>query len=288
MGAADVVPGVSGGTIAFISGIYDELLDSINAVNFQLLKVFKKEGITGVWKKVNGQFLIALIIGILISVISLAKLLSYALEHKPVLVWSFFFGLVLASIIYVAKQVKRWKLLTVVMLLLGAIVAFYITEISPPEINNPSHLYLMLSGGLAICAMILPGVSGAFILVLLGVYAFVLNAIHSRDLSTIFWVGSGAVIGLLTFSRILKYLLSHYRNLTLATLTGFIIGSLNKIWPWKEVLEQKLIEGKWKVIDDRNILPQDYEGDAQLLLAILLMITGFVFIILLEKWAEKK
>ncbi|WP_372744732.1 DUF368 domain-containing protein, partial [Lutibacter sp.] len=216
MGAADVVPGVSGGTIAFISGIYEELLESISSVNFDTLKVLKKEGFKAAWKKVNGNFLVALLSGIFISVLSLSKIISYLLENEPILVWSFFFGLVLASILYVAKQITEWKIGTVVLLIIGAVGAFYITTLQPMVDENSSLLFMFLAGALAICAMILPGISGAFILVLLGAYKPVLDAIHDKDFKLLATVAAGAVVGLLSFSKILNWLFKHYKNFTLA------------------------------------------------------------------------
>ncbi len=285
MGAADVVPGVSGGTIAFISGIYEELLNAISAVNVKTLKLWKTEGFGSVWKAVNGNFLVALLLGIFISVISLAKLISWLLENKPVLVWSFFFGLVLASVIYVAKQIKQWNIITAFLLIIGAVLAYYITTLQPLISENSSPLFMFLAGALAICAMILPGISGAFILVLLGAYKPVLEAVHNRDLKLIAIIAAGAVVGLLTFSKILKWLFHHYRNQTLAVLTGFIFGSLNKIWPWKKVLETKLIENKIVIIKEVSISPFSFDGNMQLAQAIILAIIGFAVILLLEKLA---
>ncbi|MBV1887722.1 MAG: DUF368 domain-containing protein [Urechidicola sp.] len=287
MGAADVVPGVSGGTIAFISGIYEELLNAISSVNFKLISDFKKDGFSAVWEKVNGNFLVALLLGIGISVLSLAKMLSWLLENEPILLWSFFFGLVLASILFIGKQISKWTILTVVVFLIGAILAYYITTLQPLISENTSSVYLFLAGSLAICAMILPGISGAFILVLLGAYKPVLEAVHSRDIKIIAIVSAGAIVGLLTFSRVLKWLFQHYKNLTLAVLTGFVLGSLNKIWPWKKVLNSKAIEDKVIILKEQSISPFDFEGDNQLLFAILLAIVGFLTIIILEKIAVK-
>lgn len=288
MGAADVVPGVSGGTIAFISGIYDELLDSINAFNLSLIKIWKERGLKKVWKTVNGNFLLALVIGIGISVLSLAKALSLALEHYPILVWSFFFGLVLASIIYVGKQIKKWNFGSILSLLIGAIVAYFITQIQPAIGANPTVFYLILSGSLAICAMILPGISGSFILVLLGMYQVALTAIHQRELDKIALLGIGAIIGLLTFSKLLKYILDNHRNNTLALLTGFIIGALNKIWPWKKVLESINVGDRVLVIKDKSVSPFSYTGDNQIIYAMLLASLGFIVILVLEKWGQKQ
>lgn len=287
MGAADVVPGVSGGTIAFISGIYEELITSINNIDLSLIKMLRKDGIKAVWNKVNGNFLLALFVGIFISVLSLAKFLSWLLENEPILLWSFFFGLVVASIFMVGKEITRWNMGSIVILLLGAALAFFITEL-PASDNVDSLLYLFLSGALAICAMILPGISGAFILVLLGSYKTILDAVHERDFKIILTVGIGAIFGLLSFARLLKWMFNHYKNITLALLTGFILGSLNKIWPWKKVLETKTFGDKTIVVDDMNVLPGAFEGDSKLMLALVLAILGFSLIFILERLASKK
>lgn len=289
MGAADVVPGVSGGTIAFISGIYEELLETISNVNLKLLKTLRKHGIKAAWQQLNGNFIAALFIGIFISVVSLAKGLKWMLENEPILLWSFFFGLVLASVIYVAKQIQKWSLGVVVFLIIGAGLAYYITTLNPLVSENSSPLFLFLAGALAICAMILPGISGAFILVLLGAYKSVLEAVNTRDIFTIGVIGLGAIVGLLSFSRILKWLFAKYKDFTLAILTGFIVGSLNKIWPWKETLTYRLnSKGVEVPLKQVSISPNSYDGDPQLLMAIGLSIIGFAVIIGLEKLAVKK
>jgi len=287
MGAADVVPGVSGGTIAFISGIYEELLTSISSINLATLKLLKTDGIKAAWKAVNGNFLLALGIGIFTSIVSLAKLISWLLEHKPILVWSFFFGLVLASIIYIGKQITSWNILTVILLIIGAIVAYYITTLEPLISENSSPLFMFLAGAIAICAMILPGISGSFILVLLGAYKPVLDAIHDRNLGLLAILGSGAIVGLLSFSKVLKWLFTYFKNNTLAVLTGFILGSLNKIWPWKETLTWRVnSQGENVPFNEQSILPFSFEGDAQIVMASLLAVIGFAVIILLEKVAN--
>ncbi|UTD14830.1 DUF368 domain-containing protein [Tenacibaculum mesophilum] len=289
MGAADVVPGVSGGTIAFISGIYEELLGSISNINLKLLKILKKEGFKSAWKQVNGNFLVTLFVGIFISIVSLAKMISWLLMHHPVLVWSFFFGLVLASVIYIAKQVTQWNLASGILLMLGAILAYYITTLNPLVSENSSMSFMFLAGAIAICAMILPGISGSFILVLLGAYKPVLAAVNNRDLTTITVVGLGAIVGLLLFSRVLKYLFENYKNHTLVVLTGFIIGSLNKIWPWKKVLTYRTnSHGEQIPFNELSISPFSYDGNPQLMYAIILALIGFVLILLLEKLAVKK
>ena len=286
MGAADVVPGVSGGTIAFISGIYEELIETINNVNFSLFKTLKEEGLKVMWTKLNGNFLVALFLGIGISVLSLAKGISWLLENHPVLVWSFFFGLVVASIIIIAKSIEKWNAAAIIGLILGAVLAYYITTL-PVSDNSASLPFLFLSGALAICAMILPGISGAFILVLLGSYKTILDAVHSYDIKTIAIVGAGAIFGLLSFARLLKWMFHHQKNLTLAVLTGCILGSLAKIWPWKTVLETKVFGDKIIPVVEQNVSPFSFNGDNQLLAAVLLAVLGFSLIFILEKVASK-
>ena len=289
MGAADVVPGVSGGTIAFISGIYEELLNSISSFKFSLINVLKNEGIKVVWKKINGSFLLALFIGICFSVLSLAKLIETLLENHPILIWSFFFGLVLASIIYIAKQIKLWNIKCYLYLIFGLIFAYYITTLNPVITQNSSPWFLFLAGMIAICAMILPGISGSFILVLLGAYKPILNAINTKDFFSIIIFMAGAVLGLLTFSRVLKWLFSKYKNYTLALLIGFIAGSLNKIWPWKETISWRTNSKGIEVpFTTTSVSPFSFDGDSKLLMAGLLAIIGFGLILLLEKLAVKK
>ena len=289
MGAADVVPGVSGGTIAFISGIYEELLSSISNINVDLFKTLKNEGFKSAWKKLNGNFLLALFAGIFISVISLAKAIKYLLENEPILLWSFFFGLVLASIIYIAKQINKWNYIAVILLFVGTFTAYFITTLNPLISEKSSLLFMFIAGALAICAMILPGISGAFILVLLGAYKPILSAVTEKDLKTISAVGFGAIIGLLSFSKILKWLFSNYKEYTLAVLTGFIIGSLNKIWPWKETITWRTnSHGEQVPFNQHSVLPSNFDGDTQLLFASLLALVGFFLILGMERLAVQK
>lgn len=288
MGAADVVPGVSGGTIAFISGIYEELLSSISNVNLNLFKTLKNKGLKAAWKQLNGSFLASLFVGIFISIVSLAKVISLLLVSHPILLWSFFFGLVLASVIYIGKQVTKWDFIAIFLVVLGAGSAYYITTLNPMVSENSSTLFMFFAGAIAVCAMILPGISGSFILVLLGAYKPVLAAINNRDLVTIAAIGLGAIVGLLSFSRVLKYLFANYKNYTLAVLTGFIIGSLNKIWPWKKVLTFRTnSHGEQVPFNELSVSPFSYEGNPQLIYASLLIIIGFGLILLLEKLAVK-
>ena len=287
MGAADVVPGVSGGTIAFISGIYEELIQSINNIRPSLIGVLRKEGIKEFWRELNGNFLLALVTGIAISVISLAKGISWLLTHQPILLWSFFFGLVLASVFYVARSIDRWKLNILVMALIGAILAYAVVSlpIAQREVGLP---FLFLSGALAICAMILPGISGAFILVLLGSYKTILDAVHERDLKIIAVVGVGAIVGLLSFARLLKWMFARFKNATLGLLTGFIIGSLPKIWPWKITGETVVFDQKEIVVSESVVAPWNYPGDPQLWWALTLAVLGFCLIFILERLASEK
>ncbi|MDR1202676.1 MAG: DUF368 domain-containing protein [Tannerellaceae bacterium] len=269
MGAVDVVPGVSGGTIALIVGIYEELLDSIKSINGSSLKLFFTGKIAAFWKAINGNFLLTLVSGVAISIFSLAKLITYLLETQPVLVWSFFFGLVLASILFVAKDIKKWDWKTILSFIIGTIIAFYITVATPAETPN-GLWFIFLCGAIAICAMILPGISGSFVLVLLGKYYYVMEAVKNLDIIIIFVFICGAVIGITSFSRLLSYLLRRLHDITIAALAGFMLGSLNKVWPWKA--EDAI----------SNILPDKliWEGAG-------LMILGFAIVYFLEKLSGK-
>lgn len=271
MGAADVVPGVSGGTIAFITGIYDELINSIKSINAASLKMFFTGKWGEFWKMINGKFLLFLLVGIGISVFSLAKIITWLLVVYPVLVWSFFFGLVLASTWFVGKDVKERNWKTGLGFLFGAALAFYITVATPAE--TPSHfLFIFLCGAIAICAMILPGISGSFILVLLGKYFFIMEAVKTLDLKVIAIFGMGACVGITSFSRLLSYALSHMRNITLAVLSGFMLGSLNKVWPWKETIEGV----------EQNVAPNAFVWQA-----VCLALLGFVMVYGIEKISSK-
>lgn len=286
MGIAELVPGVSGGTIAFVTGIYEEFITSINNVNLKTLKVLKEDDFKMFWKKLNGNFLLALVIGMMISIFSLSKIIAWLLDEHPIPTWSFFFGLVLASVIFVAKSIKKWHLLTIVLFIIGTVSAFYITTL-PPSASSGSLPFIFLSGAIAICAMVLPGISGSFILVLLGSYKTVLEAVNEKDFGIIITFACGAAFGILSFARILKWMFTNYKDATLAVLTGFILGSLNKIWPWKNIIEIIQI-GKKEIIIDENISPFAFQGDNQLTFAIVAAIIGFSLIFILEKSASKK
>ena len=291
MGAADVIPGVSGGTIAFISGIYEELIDSIKSINLTTLKLLLTGKFAEFWKAINGTFLLSLLTGIAISIISLAKGLKYLLDHYPILVWSFFFGLVVASAIYVARTITKWNFGIIASGIAGIIIAYFITIITPAEANT-TYWFIFLSGAIAICAMILPGISGSFILVLMGMYKFILEAVGNFELAIIFTFLAGAAIGIISFSNVLSWLLKKYHNLTIALLSGFMIGSLNKVWPWKKVVETFTDRhGEIKPLIEENILPDTYEqitGNQSFIIeAIALAAFGFVLIFVIENIANR-
>ncbi len=302
MGAADVVPGVSGGTIAFISGIYEELISSINNITFSALKNIKKDGLKIVWKQLNGNFLLSLFVGIFISILSLAKLIKWLLENEPLLLWAFFFGLVIASIFIISKSISKWTIPVFIFIVIGAVISYYVTILEPTR-SPDSFYYLFFSGFLAIIAMILPGISGAFILVLLGAYETAIGTVNlfiesivemnfdkfSDAILKIVSLALGALLGLKVFSKILTWMFTHKKNITLAILIGFMIGSLNKIWPWKKTNSWYLNSHDVKVpLQQDSISPLSYEGDPQLMWTIILAILGFLTIFLLEKVASKK
>lgn len=283
MGAADVVPGVSGGTIAFIVGIYEELIESIKSINPANLKLLFTGKIGAFWKAINANFLLSLVLGIAISIFSLAKLITYLLETHPILVWAFFFGLVLASTWFVSKDIKRWNWKTIACFIIGALTALYITIATPAE--TPDGLwFIFLSGAIAICAMILPGISGSFILVLLGKYYFIMDAVKSFNIPVMLVFILGAFLGITSFSHILSYTLRKYHDITIAVLAGFMLGSLNKVWPWKEVVETYTDNhGIVKPLVESNILPNEliWQGFG-------LMIAGFLLVYVLEKISGQK
>lgn len=288
MGAADAVPGVSGGTIAFISGIYEELISTISNINIDLFKTLLSKGFKSFWEQLNGNFLLALLSGIIISFISFMKLAKYLLEYHPILIWSFFFGLIVASIYFVGKQISKWNSPTIIALIIGTLVAFYVSQL-PSLGSNENTWFLFLAGAIAICAMILPGISGSFILIILGAYKTLSDAIHDIDIKKLLIFTTGAVIGLLSFSHILKWLFKHYHNITLALLTGFIFGSLNKVWPWKNTLSWHInSKGIKSPLLQESISPFSFQGDNQLLYAIVLIILGFLTIFILERLGSKK
>jgi putative membrane protein len=281
MGAADVVPGVSGGTIAFITGIYEELIDSIKGIDLQAARLFFTGRWLSFWKKINGNFLLAVFFGIAVSVLSLARVLEHLLEHQAVMIWSFFFGLVLASSYVVSRKITQWEYSKIVALVGGIGIAFYITSVTPTTTTDASW-FVILSGGLASCAMILPGISGSFILLLLGKYSFALHAVNERVILDLLLLGVGAVTGLILFANLLSWLLRKYHDVTIAVLVGFMIGSLNKIWPWKETLQTIVVEGEIKPLVEKNVLPVPAEAGDHFWMALLMMAAGIGAILLIE------
>ncbi|MBS1543601.1 MAG: DUF368 domain-containing protein, partial [Bacteroidetes bacterium] len=235
MGGADVIPGVSGGTVAFITGIYEELIYSIKSIDLDSARLVLSFRIAEFWKRINGSFLITVLAGILTSLLSLSKLMTYLLEHYPIPVWSFFFGLILVSSPLILRDIRKWNLFTVASFLAGIGIAYAITILSPTE--TPTNLlFIFFCGALAICAMILPGISGAFVLLLIGKYEYMIRALIEFNLPVIAVFAIGCFLGLVGFSHVLTWILHHFRYPTLALLAGFMIGSLNKVWPWKEVV----------------------------------------------------
>ena len=282
MGMADVVPGVSGGTIAFISGIYEELLDSIRSVDATALRLLLRFRLAEFWRHINGRFLLPVLLGIAVAIFSLARLMTYLLTNQPIAIWSCFFGLIVASALLVARQIGRWDWRTVLAFAVGAAAAWWITVATPAETPD-DWWFVMLSGAIAICAMILPGISGAFILLLLGKYQYIMHAVGEFDIPVIAVFVIGAAAGIISFSHLLSWLLKHWHDVTVAVLMGFMVGSLNKVWPWKETVETYLdSHGVAQPLVQNNIAPGTFEqltGQPSLLVqAILLGIVGFLVI----------
>lgn len=291
MGAADIVPGVSGGTMAFITGIYDTLLSSIRAFDLMFLGKLFRLDIAGAWEHVNGAFLLALFAGIATSIFSLAQVVSWVLEHHPVPLWAFFFGLILASALVLLGEVSRWSTDVVLSLIAGAAIALTIA-LSPVVSLDIGLAGVFLAGFVAICAMILPGISGSFILVLLGMYSTVLVAIKSLELVFILVFVLGAGAGLLCFSRLLHWLLHRFHQPTMALLTGFLFGSLAVVWPWKRVLAWvENSHGQLKLAQQLPVSPMDFQvytgQEPQLWLCVGLMLLGFGLVWLIHaRWGN--
>jgi putative membrane protein len=292
MGAADIVPGVSGGTIAFITGIYQPLLDSLSAIDIALFSLWKNKGFAACWKKINGNFLVVLAAGIAISLISFAKITKYLMHNYPPLLWSFFFGLICASLFILKKQIKTWKRSTISLVALGTLLGALVTQI-PPVIISIGYLNIFFAGYVAICAMILPGISGSYILLLLGLYRFMLEALLNFELTIITVFISGCFLGLLSFSRFLRWCLAHYHDASIAILGGFMVGSINKVWPWKRAIQFITdSHGKKLPLLEQNLLPQTYtQATGQqnyLFFSILIALFAFVFVMGLDYFTNKK
>ncbi|GLS92019.1 DUF368 domain-containing protein [Psychromonas marina] len=291
MGAADVVPGVSGGTVAFITGIYDTLLESIRRINPRLITIIKEQGIKSAFAHINGSFLIILFAGILTSIFSFARLITWLLTEHPIPLWSFFFGLIIVSVIHMLKQIQQWQVTRFISLAVGIFFAYGITVLHPISME-PTQINMVIAGSIAICAMILPGISGSFILLLLGMYGPLLMAAKSFDLFTLAAFATGCVIGLLSFSHLLSWILRKQRDIALTFLTGLMIGTLNKIWPWKEVLTWRTnSSGEQVPLLEQNLSPFAFEQltgtPALISYAVMAAILGFMVVWGLEKFAEK-
>lgn len=286
MGVADVVPGVSGGTMAFILGVYEELLDAVHAVNVRFLRSLVTFRFGRALSGFPWRFLVALVTGIMVAIFSLAQFFAWALDHHPVHVWAFFFGLVLASIITVRGKVSAWTATEALALLLAAAAAFVLVGAVPVETTSAAW-FVFLSGAIAICAMILPGISGSFILVILGKYQYMLTAVVERNFLPIIIFGCGGILGLVFFARVLRWLLRRYHDVTVAALIGLMAGSLRKIWPWRETVETVTdSQGVVKPLVQLNVLPASLSGEV--LLAISLGITGCAIVLIIERLAARR
>lgn len=303
MGIAEVIPGVSGGTIAFITGIYEKLLNSIKAFGPGLLGIFKAQGFTGVWKAINGNFLITLFFGMAMGVVVGVFGVTHLIENYPPAIWAFFFGLIIASAIYIGKQVEQWNWKTILLLIIGVIIAYGITIVTPAE-GSTNLLFVFFCGAIAISALILPGISGSFILLMLGMYTYIvsetlkgaLKTFATDKLLTMGVFALGCITGLMTISRVLSWTFKHYRSATLAILTGFMIGSLNKIWPWRNPIEwlrdatgNIIMEDGLpkKILLEENVLPANYDGEPLIMMVLIAAIIGFAIVFLLEKVSHK-
>lgn len=295
MGIAEVIPGVSGGTIAFITGIYERLIHAIkNILGPELVRSFQRDGLAGVWKSVDGAFLLTLVFGMAIGVGVGVFGVSHLLENYPVLLWAFFFGLIVASAIYIGRQVERWRWQEIAVLLAGCILAYVITVAAPAQ-GSGAPWFVFLAGAIAISALILPGISGSFMLLLMGMYTLIIpslkNFLESQDMDSLIVIlifGLGCLTGLATFSRVLSWTFRNYRNLTLATLTGFMIGSLNKIWPWRNVISYRIdSHGEEVPFLERSVWPSQFDGEPMILGVIILMVLGFAVVFLID-WMDSR
>jgi putative membrane protein len=289
MGSADVIPGVSGGTIALITGIYENLIQAIRSIDSEMLKKILAGDFKAALAHIHFRFLLALFIGIGIAIVSLARLMNYLLHNQPVHTWSLFFGLIAASIFVVGRHIKNWRGVTMMWMIAGIAVAVIIVNLIPVA-TPETWWFILFCGIIAICAMILPGISGAFILLILGKYEFVTatlkNPFLPQNILTIVVFATGCGIGLLGFSRVLNYFLQKHHNHTMAFLTGLLAGSIIKIWPWKEVLETRIIRGKVHALVERNILPPAIDGEV--VFAIVLAIIGFLAVLVIEGVSKRK
>lgn len=292
MGAADIVPGVSGGTIAFITGIYLRLLSALGAVPKAVVKDLFQRQFQRFWQRIDGVFLLILFAGILLSVVTLSRGIHYALEAWPIFLWSFFLGLILASAWHISKQVPRWRWSGFVFLVIGMVMAWAVTSLAPGQIPVTS-LTIFGAGALAICAMILPGISGSFILLLMGMYAPILTAINDFQLGRLALFATGCLLGLLSVARLLSAAIARFPGPMLALLTGFMLGALEKVWPWKEVLSWRTnSNGEQAPLEQANLSPFDYlsiTGEpSHLSFAVCLMLLGIAVVLGFEWLGQRR
>lgn len=278
MGVAEVIPGVSGGTIALITGIYERLLQSIRAFGPVAYRAYRSEGVRGLWTAINGAFLMALGLGMAVGLVVGVFGVTHILENYPPVLWAFFFGLIVASVIYLGRKVS-WNGVTAAALLVGAVIAYGVTVLTPSH-GSESLLIVFGSGILAISAMLLPGISGSFVLLLLGMYTFVIGSFKGLletgswdHIKVIIAFALGCLVGVVSFSRLLTWLLHKYTQPTLALLTGFLIGSLNKIWPWQN--------------EAVNVMPAKYEGESFLIACLVACVIGFFTVFAVERFGRK-
>lgn len=292
MGAADIVPGVSGGSIALVTKIYEELLGSIKSIDMDALRLLASLRLKEFWKHINGSFLLTLMLGILSAIFSLSKLITFLMTDHPIPLWSFFCGLILISALIILRDIEKWNIFAILVIPLGAYLAYQITEI--PPVNTPDALWFtFIAGAIAICAMILPGISGSFLLLILGQYEQILLAVNERNILTIAVFGTGCIVGLLSFSRVISFLLKHYHAITIAFLSGFMLGSINKIWPWKRILSYRISSsGVQQPFITENIWPHHYLAESgqesEFLIAILTFLVGVILVVGIERIAAYK
>lgn len=287
MGGADTVPGVSGGTVAFITGIYEELLDSIKSINLDALQLLRQGQFKTLWQHINGSFLLVLFAGVFTSLLTLSRLITWLLVAYPIQLWSFFFGLIIISAILVTKEIRKWNVAVVIAGIIGIVIAYVITVVSPAQ--TPDALwFIFLAGAIAICAMILPGISGAFILLLFVKYEYILNAVKEFNLPVILVFGLGCLVGILSFARAVSWLLERYYNVAVSLLAGFMIGSLNKVWPWKVVTEYYMdSKGVQMPLVTESVWPTVYASvtgqEPHVLWAVLFAALGILMVVVIEK-----
>ena len=294
MGMAEVVPGVSGGTIAFITGIYERLINAIKSFHPRLLKHVRKAEWTSLWKAIDGWFLLPLLTGMFAGIVIGAFGIEYLRLHHPNELWGFFFGLILASCVFIGRKVEKWTTGNIIAFLLASAAAYWIT-IATPAGGSINPLFLIFSGMIAISALLLPGISGSFILLLMGMYTIVIPALKSalqtlawEPIKILFFFGVGCTIGLVFFSRLLSWTFKHYKNLTLSVLTGFMLGSLNKIWPWRNTLETRInSHGEEVPFLEKSVLPNQFIGEPHIYSVACAILLG-LFLIYLFARVERK